>query len=98
MSISLWMSVRKSGDSGTARVGKHLRREAGAEARGDRDSALSELSASVPGVPASPLQSPSLQRAARRERDRILADVRRIERRLEHLELERERLREEVRS
>lgn len=44
-----------------------------------------------------PLQSPALQRAARRELDRLVADQRRIEQRLELLENERSRLREELR-
>src|SRR5215208_4230257 len=66
-----------------------------AAGRNGAGSTVSGASDSVPGVSSPPLQSPALQRAARRERDRLLAETRRIERRLEGLEDERARLREE---
>jgi hypothetical protein len=45
-----------------------------------------------------PLQSPALQRAASRELERLVAEQRRIEQRLEALEDERAKLRDEQRS
>jgi septal ring factor EnvC (AmiA/AmiB activator) len=79
-------------------MGKKQMQEHEAGARGTSGLSTSGASASVPAVSAPPLQSASLQRAALRERDRILADARRIEQRLERLEQERERLRDEVRA
>jgi septal ring factor EnvC (AmiA/AmiB activator) len=61
------------------------------------DSTSSSPSDWLPGMAAQPLQSPALQRAARRELDRLLADQRRIEQRLEAIDNERAHLREELR-
>jgi hypothetical protein len=79
-------------------VDKQLRQALEANGRSGDRFAPSAPSGSIPVVPAPPLQSPALQRAARREHDRIVAEARKIERRLEKLDQEKERLREHLRS